>query len=296
MCRLWAAGAAIVVCLLSGGLPVLGQEASPSGVTGDVLYAITVPAESIPIGLVKIPVDQWTIAPGVDAVTSLSNEAIRGRGCLVRSGTLVVRPVTDSQLWRAGDAVHGPSSVAPGGEPVALELGDVLLLPAIPEAQVDPATKVGLANPGSTEAVVFCFHMHQPGGAFSGWPDGIESTAGVTYYDADDMHATEAAGALFRLTQLTAQVGDVIALPADAAYAIYIVDQGRIRSSTGGPTWTPDSGWWLSARTDPATQIEVVGEEPAVVLELAVIPAGQPAPGAPSSTDGTPEVVPSPAE
>lgn len=250
--------------------------------TGEVLYAITVPPEAIPVGLVKIPVDQLTVAPGLDVVIPPDNEAIRGRGCLVRSGTLVVVPVVDALLWRSADAVGGPSAVTPGGAPVTLEAGDVLLLPAVPEAQVDPVTGVGLANPGSNEAVVFCFHLHQPRGQFSGWPDGITSTGGATDSDPLDMQATEAGGALFRLTRLALPVGGSVSLPADAAYAFYIPDEGRIRSSAGGPTWAAGTGWWLSARTDPPAQMEVAGEEPAVVLELAVIPAGEPEPAAAS--------------
>jgi hypothetical protein len=272
-----------MVSMALGAAPMLAQDASPAAVTGEVLSAITVPPETIPVGLEKIPVDQWTVAPGIDVVMTYDNEAIRGRGCLVRSGSLVVVPVVDALLWRAADAVGGPSAVTPGGAPVTLEAGDVLLLPAVPEAQVGPVTGIGLANPpGSTEAIVFCFHLHQPGGQFSGWPDGIESTAGVTHSDQLDMQATEANGALFRLTRLALPAGGSVSLPADAAYAIYTPDAGRIRSSAGGPAWSAGMGLSLSARTDPPTQVEVAGDEPAVVMELAVIPVGEPEPAAPS--------------
>jgi hypothetical protein len=292
MRRMWATGVAIVVCLALGGVPVAGQDASPHGMTSQVLYQITVPATAMPVGLVKIPVDQWTVDPGVDTMTQLGNEAMRGRGCLVRSGTFVVRPATDSLVWRAADAVGGRSTVAPAGEPVTLETGDVLLLPAIPDDQVDPAAEVGLANPGDTEAVVFCFHMHQPGGQFSGWPDGFESTVGVTHSHARDMELTATGDAVLRLTQLTAPAGSAISLPKDAAYAFYIADQGKIASSAGGPTFMLGSGTVLRAESDPPTQVNVVGDSPAVILELAVIPSASgtpatPTPASPSSSPAT---------
>ena len=54
MRRMWAAGVAIVVCLALSGVPVAGQEASPDGTTSQVLVQITVPATTMPVGLVKI--------------------------------------------------------------------------------------------------------------------------------------------------------------------------------------------------------------------------------------------------
>jgi hypothetical protein len=273
MSRLWAAGAAIVVCLALGGLPAVAQDAEAVPATGEVLYEITVPAVAIPVGLEKMPVDEWTLAPGTDAVVALGNEAIRGRGCLVRAGTLTVTPATNALLWRTADAVGGPPGIAWAGEPLALEAGDVFLLPAVLDEKVDPSAEVGLANPGPDDAVVFCFHMHQPGGQFSGWPEGISGTPDVTHYERADMQATEAGDSVFRLTRIEAPVGAILERPDDAAYAFYVVTQGGIKSAAGGPTWSKGLGMVLSALTEPPLQAVAVGDEPAEVLELAVIPS-----------------------
>ena len=164
-------------CLVLSGALALAQNASPVPAQDEVLYEITVPPEAIPDSLGKIVVDEWTVAPGTDVSIPYDNEGILGRGMYLESGGLTVTPAYDALLW-TGEAVRGGSPViAPAAEGVALAAGDVLLLPAVPRDQLDPAAEVGIANPGTSDAQVFAFHMHW-WESFPGWPEGIEEYAG----------------------------------------------------------------------------------------------------------------------
>ena len=55
-----------MLCLALGGMLMLSAEAiaAPDGVERTLLYEVTVPSGAIPVGLAKIPVNQWTVAPG----------------------------------------------------------------------------------------------------------------------------------------------------------------------------------------------------------------------------------------
>ena len=191
MRRMWAASAAIMVCLVLG-LPALAQEASPVPAQDEVLYEITVPPEAIPDSLGKIVVEEWTVAPGTDVSIPYDNEGILGRGMYLESGGLTVTPAYDALLW-TGEAIRGgPPVIAPAAEGVALAAGDVLLLPAVPRDQLDPAAEVGIANPGTSDAQVFAFHMHW-WESFPGWPRGIRSTQGITFGWWDELTRVQAA-------------------------------------------------------------------------------------------------------
>ena len=281
MRRMWAAGAAMVVCLALGGLPVAAQDASPAGAQDEVLYEITVPPEAIPDRLGKIVVDEWTVDSGTDVSIPYDNEGILGRGMYLESGELTVTPAYDALLW-TGEAARGGSQViAPAGEEVALAAGDVLLLPAVPRDQLDPTAEVGIANPGTTDAQVFAFHMHWWEN-WPGWPRGIRGTQGITFGWPDELARVAAGDTTFRLTQLTPQPGEALPFPEDAAFVYDYLKSGVL------------SDWTIlgSGPKERAVDVErpqhiVAGDVPADVLELAVIPsvetvAAEPEASAPS--------------
>ncbi len=266
MRRMWAAVAAIAVSLAFGA-PALAQDASPVPAQDEVLYEITVPPEAIPDSLGKIVVDEWTVAPGTDVSIPYDNEGILGRGMYLESGELTVTPAYDALLW-TGEAVRGGSPViAPAGVAVAMTAGDVLLLPAVPRDQLDPAAEVGIANPGTSDAQVFAFHMHW-WESFPGWPEGIRSTPGITFGWWDELARVSGGDTTFRLTRLSAQPGEALPFPDDAAFVFDYLKSGVL------------SDWTIlgSGPKERAVDVErpqhvVTGDVPAEVLELAVIPS-----------------------
>ncbi len=266
MRRMWAAGAAVMVGLALSGALALAQDASPAGSQGEVLYEITVPPEAIPDSLGKIVVDEWTVAPGTDVSIPYDNEGILGRGMYLESGGLTVTPAYDALLWTGEIAQSGSPVIAPAGEGVALAAGDVLLLPAVPRDQLDPTAEVGIANPGTSDAQVFAFHMHW-WESFPGWPEGIRSTPGITFGLWDELTRVSGGDTTFRLTRLSAQPGEALPFPDDAVFVFDYLKSGAL------------SDWTIlgSGPTERAVDVErkehiVTGDVPAEVLELAVIP------------------------
>jgi hypothetical protein len=280
MCRLWATGAAVLACLGLSGVPALAQDASPApGVDRDVLFDVTVPVDAMPDELGKINLERQTIAPGMDARIEAGNEAIRGRVLMVDTGELIITPMADAWVWRADVSTGGPGTVAAAGEPVALVTGDVLLIPAIPSDELDPAGAVGIANPGDAETAILGFHMHQLGGVFPGWPTGMSGIGSPTIDSASAMEAVSAADTAFRMTRLAAQPGAIITPPDEALFTFYHVEDGALEQTTTGPEGTSTRSWlpgWdgtIVAMADVEQSMTVTGDGPAVLLELAVTPS-----------------------
>jgi hypothetical protein len=293
MRRLWAAGAAMFVCLALGGLPALAQDASPAPgvIQRDVLFDVTVPVDVMPDELTKINLERQTIAPGMAGIIDAGNEAIRGRVLMVDAGELVITPMADAWVWQADDSTGGTGTVAAAGEPVALATGDILLIPAIPPDELDPAGVVGIANPGDVETVILGFHMHQSGGAFPGWPTGMSGVGSPTVSTAAAMDAVSAGDTAFRMTRLTAQPGATITPPDDALFTFYRVEEGTLEQTTTGPGGTftgrlvPGLGATMEVLPDVERSLTVIGDKPAVLLELAVTPSVEMvAPGASAPT------------
>ena len=268
MRRLWAASAAMLVCLALGGLPAMAQEESPAVGQGEVLYEITVPETAIPDALGKVVVEEWTVAPGTDVTIAYDNEGILGRGMIVESGQLEVTPAYDALLWTGEAAQGGSPVIIPAGEPVSLAVGDVLLLPAIPREQLDPTREVRIGNAAATDAEVFAFHMHW-WESFPGWPAGIRSTPGITFWGAAELGRVQAGDTTFRLTRLTAPPGSTLPFPSDAAFFFDYLESGAI--GTEQRTWSVAGTGAAATEADPP--LAVTGDGPAAVLELAVIPS-----------------------
>jgi hypothetical protein len=95
------------------GSTVLGQDASPAGAQGEVLYEITVPEAAIPDALGKVVVEEWTVDPGTDVSIHHDNEGILGRAMTVESGQLAVTPAYDALLWTGGAALGGSPVTVP---------------------------------------------------------------------------------------------------------------------------------------------------------------------------------------
>jgi hypothetical protein len=269
MRRMWAAGAAIVVCLTLGGLPALGQETSPAGGQGEVLYEITVPEAAIPDAVWKIVADEWTVAPGTDVTIPHDNEGILGRGMFVESGQLAVTPAYDALLWTGEAAQGGSPATVPAGQPVSLAVGDLLLVPAIPREELDPAAEVGIANAGTDPAVVFAFHMHWWEN-FPGWPAGIRSAPGVTFVGRPELERAQAGDTTFRLTKRTAPPGNPLSFPQDAAIVFDYLKSGTIGI---GERTRSVPGTGSAFATEPDPPMAATSDGPAEVLELAVIPS-----------------------
>jgi hypothetical protein len=280
MRRLWAAGAAIVMCLTLGGVPAVAQEPSsePSEVTTELMFEVTLPPGVMSDELQRINTGGLTVAPGVEAAIGTDNEAIRGRLLYVESGEIVVTPMVDSPVWLGGAALGGSPGVAPTGEAVRLEPGDLIFLPVIAAREVVPPTTI--ANPDTEPAVLRGFHAHARGGGFPGWPTGIADNEGAAEAgDQEVIAAIMADGATFRSTRLTAPVGSPLPLDDAALFTLVDVYEGKVERTATGPEgetpsfWNPIKGGYVPTSPDWTFNLTVAGDSAAIVNEMAVLPA-----------------------
>ena len=295
MRRLWAATAAMLVCLALGGLLAQAREASgePGEVTAELLFEVTLPPGVMSDELERINTGGLTVAPGVEAVLGTDIEPMRGRLLYVESGEIVVTPMVDSPVWQGGAALGGTPQTVPAGEAVQLAPGDLIFLPVVAASDIVSGATTTIANPGTEPAVLRGFHGHaRTGGspAFA-WPDGIAENEGfVEASDQDAMAAIMADGATFRATRLTAPVGASLPLDDSAMFTMVDVYDGKVERTVTAPEgyappfWNPIKGGFVPASPDWTFDLVVGGDSPAVVHELAVLPA---APGAAAADEQT---------
>ena len=292
MRTVWAAGAAIVVCLALGGGLAAAQEASPAAsgpneVTPEELFEVTLPPGVMSDQLERINTGGLTIAPGVEVVLGTDIEPIRGRVLYLESGGLVVTPMVDSPVWLGGAALGGSPDIAPAGEAVKLEPGDLIFLPVIAVGDLVPGATITIANLGVEPTVTRGFHAHAYE-SFPGWPEGITENEGVAEAsDQDDLAAVVAGDVTFRSTLLTAPVGSSLPLDDAALFTLVDVYDGKVERTATGPDgttppyWNPIHGGVLTPSPGWTFDLTVAGDGPALVTELAVLPAGTALPAAP---------------
>ena len=278
MRTVWAAGAAIVMCLALGELPAAAQEASPAAsgpneVTSEELFEVTLPPGVMSDQLERINTGGLTVAPGVEVVLGTDIEPIRGRVLYLESGGLVVTPMVDSPVWLGGAALGGSPDIAPAGEAVKLEPGDLIFLPVIAVGDLVPGATITIANLGVEPAVTRGFHAHAYE-SFPGWPDGITENEGVAEAsDQDAMAAVVAGDVTFRSTRLTAPVGSSLPLDDAALFTLVDVYDGKVERTATGPDgttppfWNPIHGGVLTPSPGWTFDLTVAGDGPAVVTE-----------------------------
>ena len=170
--RLSLIGTVILVLLGGIGSSVALAQDKAEGVTEELLFEVTLPPGVMSDWLERIGTSGLTFAPGVEAVIGTDNEGMRGRVLYVESGELVVTPMVDSPVWQGGAALGGSPGVAPAGEAVRLEPGDLIFLPVIAAADLVPGATTVIANPGAEPAMTQGLHAHAYE-SFPGWPEGI---------------------------------------------------------------------------------------------------------------------------
>jgi hypothetical protein len=274
----------LLLCLALGGLPSLAQEASsgPDEATTELLFEVTLPPGVMSDELERINTEGLTVAPGVEAVLGTDIEPIRGRLLYVESGEIVVTPMVDSPVWLGGAALSGSRGIAPGGEAVTLVPGDLVFLPVVAASDIVPGATITIANHGTESAVLRGFHAHARSGGLAAftWPDGITDNEGFAEAsDQDAMAVIMADGATFRATRLTASVGSSLPLDPAALFTMVDVYDGKVERTATGPQgktppfWNPIKGGVLTQDPDWTFDLVVAGDGPALVAEMAVLPA-----------------------
>jgi hypothetical protein len=82
----------------------------------------------------------------------------------------------------------------------------------------------------------------------------------------------------FRLSRITAEIGTSVPIAEDALFSMIDVLDGKIERTLNGPggesvrTWYAGSGGVVKLLPDVSIDLMSVGDAPAEVLEMAVIP------------------------
>lgn len=281
--RLSLAGTAMLVLLGGSVGSALAQDeaADPAPASAEVLWELDIPSTALPDDFVKLVVEDWTVAPGVDtsdlSPSVLGNEALRGRGLVIESGELSITPATEVMLWRGA---QGDPETRPAGETVSLGVGDAIFLPAVPDDEVEREAPLVFANPGSEPVTARSFHTHQNGGSFYGYLPGVTlgpwDMAGG--FDPATREAMNGADITFRLTRTTAGPGSVLPAVAAPASGLYFVEQGDVELVSRGPggeftfAWPAGRNGLVPSAEGVEHELHVVSEGEASMLEFAALP------------------------
>jgi hypothetical protein len=272
-----------VILMLFGGLSgaVMAQSdetGSTEGITSEVLFEVVVPVEALPDQLSKMNTLILTVQPGVEATIGIDNEAMRGRALYLDSGALVIEPMADALVWRSDETHGGSPTTVEAAEPTQLAPGDLIFLPAVPFEELHPDAVVGITNPGTEPAVMMGFHTHAAGGDFPGWPQGVSAQGVAEHADPASMGLVMADETTFRLSRITAEIGTSVPIAEDALFSMIDVMDGEIERTFSGPggesvrDWPAGSGGIVKLAPDVSIDLMSVGDAPAEVLEVAVIP------------------------
>lgn len=269
MPRMVAMGA-VGALLMVGSLAVVAGAASPSAAPAarTVLAEVFLPDGAIPAELEKAGADQMVLVPATAVEVPLANEAIRGRLCVVREGAVDVDSDIGVVDWVA--PINGGFASVLRRVPSHHERGGVFMIPALPDAMSDANGSVRyMAGPDG--AKLACLHLHQRGGQFPGWPDGVDVTLGVVHSFQADMRRTDGRGTVVRITQLEEPTSGTIGSPTGAVFAMELLESGSLRSSSPGAPAVVGGGKVLTEALYPGVFL-TTGDEPTVVLEFAVFP------------------------
>lgn len=280
MRRVAMASAVVLLSLTVGGQLATAQEASGEGeLTPEPAYEVVLPPEVMSDRLERVNTGGLTVEPGVRATIGADVEPMRGRLFYVESGQVELTPMVDSPVWQDGVTEGGATGTVPGGEAVVLDTGELMFLPVIAPADVDPDATTGIANPGTEPAVLRGFHGHS-GGGNDVWPDGVANNEGfVEARNADLMDILMAEGAIFRSTPLTAPVGASLPLDDSALFTMVDIYEGKVKRTATGPEgvsppfWNSIKGGYLPVDPDWDFDLIVDGDGPAVINITTVLPA-----------------------
>ena len=115
---LWAASAAILMCLAISGMPVAAQEASGElgEITLDLLFEVTLPPSVMSDVLERINTGGLTVAPGLEADIGSDNRGLSGVACCTSSpATSSSPPMVDSLALAGRSGARRLTRDHPGG-------------------------------------------------------------------------------------------------------------------------------------------------------------------------------------
>jgi len=282
--RMSLAGTVILALLggLGGAVVAAAQSdetGSTDGLTSEVLFEVVLPVEALPDQLGKMNTLILTVEPGVEATIGIDNEAMRGRAFYLDSGELIIEPMVDALVWRSDETHRGSPTTVEAAEPTQLAPGDLIFLPAVPFEELHPDAVVGITNPGTEPAVMMGFHTHAAGGGFPGWPRGVAAQGVAEHADPASMELVMSGETTFRLSRMTADIGTSVPIAEEALFSMIDVLDGKIERTFSGPggenarTWFAGSGGIVKLAPDVTIDLMSVGDTPAEVLEVAVMPS-----------------------
>lgn len=272
---------------IDDAMPAAMPESPEAEAVVGILFELAVPRWALPDDPTALEAGGWTLVAGTDVSSmppaSQANESMRNRAFMVTSGAFLIEPTTDALLWRAPGA---QPQIAPAAEPVTLQAGEAIYLPAVRADEIDPERYLRIANPGSEDATGVTFHVHEgsTGAPFGGFPSGLRwktwfgDLVGLGPITTDWTTADEA---LFRLTRHRVDAGsliDSVESTTVPATTIYLMESGALEQIVSGPggefgsVWRPRTQYSFQAAENLEQTLTAAGDEPTSFLELVAIP------------------------
>jgi hypothetical protein len=275
----------MVTCLALGGLPALGQDASPSappgaGVTSEPLFEIGLGADALPQEFSGVlvfrkvyPADQ-EISYGADFIPP--NTFVR----YVESGSLGLKPHSQMGLIRDASSAALAETVAAESE-TTVEPGDVFALVDVPYDEYGRDALGTMWHPGTEDAQVVGFAIRESSRCCAMSHSGMRSPWHATL-SGDELEAM--IGQPITVTMRRLHLAPGATLPqAGQLPTMWLVEAGGVTVSAlpsepdgkeMSMEFAADSSF--SDRLFPGTAsltVTNVGSEPATLLETVIEPA-----------------------
>jgi hypothetical protein len=285
MRKLWAASAAIVVCLAIGAMPALAQEApspapSSAGLTIEPLFDVTLGAEALPQELSGVlvfrkvyPADQ-EISYGGGFIPP--NTFVR----YVESGSLGLRPHSEMTVICDASTEAVVEGVAAESE-ATVEPGDVFVLADVPYDEYGKDALGTMWHEGTGDAQVVGFAIREPSRCCSMSHSGMLSPWHATLA-GDKLEAMIGQPITVTMRRLHLEPGATLP-QAGQDPTMWLVEEGGVTvralpSEPDGEEMTAEfpAGSSFSDRTLPGADsltVTNIGSEPASLLETVIEPA-----------------------
>ena len=269
------------------GVPAVAraQEATPvnADVQREVLFSATIPAEHMPSDIITINFNQISVNAESELAYDEGYSPPHSLIEYVESGELLIRPLAETLVWRSGSSKRTVPERMVTGQDIALVAGDTFLTPQLSVAEHGSQAIGYIANPGSEPNSLLGVWLRVEGHDTTSLPSGLSVKWTISNQTRELLDELAGRETEFRLSRATVGPGQQIAFPNGALFASYQVRSGGLdwRVTPEGKEstalhWFEGSGNSIYPFGGTKQEVINMGEVPAVILELAVIPTALP--------------------
>jgi hypothetical protein len=257
---------------------VNAQNASPvpSGARSTPLFEVTLPRTTLPRQIASIAWEEIRVEPEVHTGLKVG-QGFQARALYILDGQIDIVPYEQALYWRGEAAIGGAPEEVAASQTVHLDRGDLLFFPFALDADQGSDTQLGIANPGQEPARVVGFRLSDDPAVMR-----EDNIPGIRFYMQPFVvgHGQSKKDGDIRVTlnRLTMDAGQGVQPNKAMLASFYQIADGRVDYTWTMPdgsqsfttSWAPNMGGWFPWADGVDVSLIAIGDDPAVVLELAV--------------------------